>query len=133
MYGAVRATSRRLGVRHAPIRRASGVGGSGVVSTPVSSYLLPRRNAAATCRWTPPKAPDGRQVGDAASPPQSHVLLAHVCTVGTCEPVCPMPMLWNLLSENRGVLWQSMHDARPTNSFRPRTAAGVSAVEVGPC
>ena len=41
-------------------------------------------------------------------------------------------MSWNTPSDSSGPLWQSMHDALPTNSRAPRLAAGEIAVEPEP-
>jgi hypothetical protein len=43
--------------------------------------------------------------------------------VGTPGPTWATPTLWNLLSENSAVLWQSLQAALPTNRRAPRSAA----------
>src|SRR3569623_2176132 len=97
-----------------------------------------RRNAFFDSFAMPSRAPQGRQFlaalagtgFPAASVPaggstQSQTPPAgHAAAVGTPAPVCGTPMSWNPLSENRGVLWQSLHAALPTNSFAPCCACG---------
>src|SRR5439155_24569446 len=46
---------------------------------------------------------------------------------GTFCPACGTPVTWKSLSVKFDPWWHSMHAALPTNSFEPRTAAGLIA------
>src|SRR6185369_6855515 len=134
MYGAVRATSRRLGVRQLPLGM---VAGSAITyfaresSCGLSLHIEVRRYGCAFSLAIPSNDPNGTQlfgVTQSQTPPCGQSSM-----VGMPSPVWGMPMLYELSSVKSGVLWQSLQPALPTNSRAPSLAAGEIIVESPPC
>src|ERR1700749_4884629 len=140
MYGAVSATSRRLGVRQAPRGGVSGFesvppSGTGPMRVVANGSPAPgaslqresRRKLASTCAASvspasflaPVQAAAGSQAapslpGTQTQPPSAGEA-GQSASVGPGSPACGTPMLWNFPSESRGPLWQSTQEALPTN------------------
>src|SRR4051794_1099224 len=102
MYGPVKATSRRLGVRQAPFRAGTAARSRPLVGSPLQTELRASSSVVSLAR--PVKAPQGKHLlatvqshdGEAAQPGVVCRPLAgstHSGTVGTDSPVWGTPTL----------------------------------------